>query len=589
MQDLMDQGSTPTGIHHRIRQISGINKLESIFASFSITEKALFLLAGGILALGTLSVLHKLSDHFTVEIPARGGSLVEGIIGTPRFINPLLATSDADKDLSTLVYSGLLKGTPTGELVPDLALRYSVSDDGLVYSFVIRDDAVFHDGKPLTADDVEFTILKVQDSTLKSPRQVSWDGVTVAKTGTHEISFTLKKPYAPFINNLTIGILPKHIWQNFQSDQFPFSSFNAEPIGSGPYKIVSVSRSSQGIPTSMTLKANRSNALGEPYITNLSLNFYSNDKALKEAILNGSVESGSNLSPATATEIASQTRIVEAPLTRIFGIFFNQNNKEILAHKAVRQALSLSIDKQSIIDTVLMGYGSIATEPVPPTSEVSFTQDIERAQEVLTKDGWKLNASTSEFELKGKSGTTPLSFSLSTANVPELVDAAKHIEEDWLSAGIKTDVKIFESSDLNQTIIRPRKYEALLFGMVTGTNPDLYAFWHSSQRNDPGLNVSMYTNAKADKLLETMRQTADTAELAEQYASFAKEIETDSPAVFLWSPNFIYAIPDRIKGVSLGQITSPSDRFLDIEHWYTDTDQIWKVFEQKKTTDESLN
>jgi peptide/nickel transport system substrate-binding protein len=587
----MEQGSTPTGIPNHIRRIFGLNRLESIFRSFSITEKAVFLVAAGLFAIGTLSVLHKLSDEFTVEIPARGGSLSEGIVGTPRFINPLLATSDADKDLTALVYSGLLKRTSAGALVPDLAASSSVSDDGLTYSFTIRPDAKFHDGKPLTADDVEFTVQKAQDSALKSPRQVSWEGVTVQKTGTHEISFILKKPYAPFMSSLTLGILPKHVWQAFQSDQFAFSSFNSNPIGSGPYKVSSVSRSDVGVPVSMSLRANRSYSLGEPYITNLSLNFYANDKALKEAILNGSVEGGSNLSPASAAELSTSVRIMEAPLTRIFGIFFNQNNKELLAHKAVRQALNLLIDKQEIIDKVLMGYGSVATDPLPPrtgtflgdTASSTFSRDTDKAQALLAKDGWKMNLSTNILESKpAKAATTTLSFSLSTANVPELVDAAKHIEEDWSSAGIQADVKIFEPSDLNQTIIRPRKYEALLFGMVTGTDPDLYAFWHSSQRNDPGLNVSMYTNAKADKLLESMRQTADTAELSAQYKKFADEIATDSPAVFLWSPNFIYAIPNKVQGVKLRQITNPSDRFLDIETWYVDTDRIWEIFNRTK-------
>lgn len=588
----MDQGSPSKSIFTRERRIQSLHKLETIFASFSITEKVVFLVASGIFALCTLSIIHRISEAFVVEIPTRGGSLTEGIIGTPRFINPLLATSDADKDLSAIVYSGLLKREASGELVPDLAERYTVSDDGLTYSFVLRSDAVFHDGTPVTSDDVEFTILKAQDGTLKSPRQASWDGVTVQKTGTHEVSLSLRKVYAPFSSNLTLGILPKHIWQNFQSDQFPFSSYNLEPIGSGPYKISSVKKSSQGIPTSINLKANKSYALGEPYITNLSFNFYSNDRALEEAVAGSEVEGGSNLSPASAQSLSETVRIVEAPLTRIFGIFFNQNNKEILAHKNLRQALNLSIDKQEIIDNVLLGYGSVATEPLPPapdttnvdaSSTSAFTENLEAANQLLSKEGWVMNPESEILESKPKSGaTTTLSFSLSTANIPELVEAAKHIQEDWKAAGVDTDVKIFESSDLNQTIIRPRKYEALLFGMVTGANPDLYAFWHSSQRNDPGLNIALYTNAKADKFLEGMRQASDPAVVSSQYQQFLTEIHTDSPAVFLWSPNFIYAIPEKVQGVELSQITNPSDRFLDIENWYISTDRVWTIFNKDK-------
>jgi peptide/nickel transport system substrate-binding protein len=582
----MDNGSNLKSIFTRERSISGLTKLEALFASFSITEKVLFLVAGAVFTLGALLIVRGVSETFIVEIPARGGSLTEGILGTPRFINPLLATSDADKDLSALVYSGLLKRTPSGDFVPDLASKYSVSDDGLVYSFTIRNNATFHDGKPVTSDDIEFTVTKAQDSALKSPRQINWDGVTVQKTGSHEISFTLKRPYAPFVSNLTLGILPKHIWQSFQSDQFPFSSFNVEPIGSGPYKVSSVQRSNQGIPTSIELTSYKGSSLGQPYLSQISFVFYPNDKVLSEAVKNGSVESASNLSPSSAESLSQTTRIIEAPLTRIFGIFFNQSNKEILAHKAIRQALDLSIDKQEIIEKVLMGYGSVAYGPLPPStgSEASVdagsivSRNLDQAKALIAKDGWKANPSTGALELKSKAGTTTLSFSLSTANIPELVDAAKHIEDDWKTLGIKTDVKIFEPSDLNQTIIRPRKYEALLFGMVTGSNPDLYAFWHSSQRNDPGLNIAMYTNAKADKLLESMRQTSDSLELSAQYGKFKDEIATDSPAVFLWSPNFAYAIPDKVKGIDIKQITNPSDRFLNIEKWYTETDRVWEIF-----------
>ncbi len=586
----MEQGSPSQSALTRERSIKALDGIESLYRSFTITEKVIFLVAGGIFALGTLSLLYKINEQFVVEIPTRGGSLTEGIIGTPRFINPLLATSDADKDLSTLVYSGLLKREASGELVPDLAERYEVSEDGLVYSFVIRNDAKFHDGTPVTADDVEFTVLKAQDDTLKSPRQINWDGVTVNKTGTHEVSFTLKKPYAPFSANLTLGILPKHVWQNFQSDQFPFSSYNIEPVGSGPYKIASVRRSSQGIPVSIKLKANKSYALGEPHISELTFAFYGNDKALQEAIAGGEVESGSNLSPSSAQALADESHIIEAPLTRVFGVFFNQNNKEILAHKALRQALDLSVDKQDIIDNVLMGYGSIATEPLPPSFDAAPAAEapsedatstrlakIEKAQGLLGKDGWVKN-DEGLLESKPKSGaSTTLSFSLSTANIPELVDAARHIEGNWKELGISTDIKVFEPSDLNQTVIRPRKYEALLFGMVTGANPDLYAFWHSSQRNDPGLNIALYTNARADKILETMRQ-ANPADVPAQYQEFAAEIAADSPAVFLWSPNFIYAIPEKVHGVELQQITSPSDRFVNIEDWYINTDRVWRIF-----------
>ncbi len=580
----MEQNSPLWRSLARERHVSPLAKIQNLIHSFSITEKVLFLVCAVILIGATLSLAAKVSYSFGSEVPSYGGELTEGIVGTPRFVNPLLAASDADRDLTTLVYSGLLKATPDGGYIPDLAEKYTVSPDGLVYTFTIRKDAQFHDGEPVTADDVKFTIEKALDSTLKSPRRVNWEGVTVQKTDANTIVFSLKQPYAPFIGSLTLGILPRHIWQNLESDQIPFSDKNLQAIGSGPYKIDSIKRSKDGIPTEFVLRSNKNYALGEPYISKISLTFYSNENNLVHALQDGDVESASNLTPNSAKLVEHDAALVSAPLTRIFGVFFNQNENEILAHKEVRKALSLAINKENIIESVLLGYGSEADGPLPPTVVHSVigtsTASSSRAEalDVLGDAKWKKNPATGLFELKGKTSSSTISISLSTANIPELVESAKKIEEDWKNLGATVDVRVFEPADLNQGVIRPRKYEALLFGIVTGKNADLYPFWHSSQRNDPGLNISLYTNTTADKLLEKMRIATSTEAIAKLYATFKEEIDSDTPAAFLWSPDFIYAIPAKLHGVKLGEITTPSDRFIGIQDWYVKTDHVWDVF-----------
>lgn len=580
----MEQNSPLWRSLARERHVPFLAKIQDIINSFSITEKTLFLVCTALLIGAVLSLAAKVSYSFGSEVPSTGGELVEGIVGTPRFVNPLLAASDADRDLTTLVYSGLLKATPDGTYIPDLAETYTISPDGLIYTFTIRKDAKFHDGVAVTADDVKFTVEKAQDSALKSPRRVNWEGVTVEKTDSNTIVFSLKQPYAPFIGSLTSGILPKHVWQNLESDQIPFSDKNLNAIGSGPYKIDSIKRSKDGIPTEFTLRANSNYALGEPYISKISLKFYSNESNLVSALEGGDIESASNLTPNSAKIVENKTSLLSAPLTRVFGVFFNQNENEILAHKEVRKALSLSIDKENIIESVLLGYGSQANGPLPPT--VSHTiigtstasSSLTEALGVLTAAKWKKNPATGLVELKGKTSSSTISITLSTANIPELVESAKKIEENWKSLGAIVDVQVFEPADLNQGVIRPRKYEALLFGIVTGKNADLYPFWHSSQRNDPGLNISMYTNTTADKALERMRVATSTEAVSSQYAVLKEEIDTDAPAAFLWSPDFIYAVPTKLQGVMLGEITTPSDRFIGVSNWYVKTDHVWNVF-----------
>ena len=176
-----------------------------------------------------------------------------------------------------------------------------------------------------------------------------------------------------------------------------------------------------------------------------------------------------------------------------------------------------------------------------------------------------------------------LEFSIATSNSEELKSAAKIIKENWEQIGAKVTLNFFDTSDLNQNVIRPRSYDALFFGEIVGRDLDLFAFWHSSQRNDPGLNVALYTNIKADKLLENARTLSTLEERLKKYKEFAQEVEKDTPAVFVYSPDFIYVVPREMQGVDLRPVTIPSDRFLNITEWYTEVDRVWKALVPEKT------
>ncbi|MEI7513344.1 MAG: ABC transporter substrate-binding protein, partial [bacterium] len=530
-------------------------------ASFSLGEKFVFGLLLIIALLTAFTTIHSVNSLFLTEIPKKGGSFTEGVIGTARYINPILAFSDTDRDLSSLIYSGLLKAKPDGTFVPDLASDYSISNDGKTYTFNIREDAVFHDNTPVTADDIIFTIQKVQDSSLKSPKRANWDGVTAEKISDKSIKFTLKQAYVPFIENTTLGILPKHIWKDAGTDEFSFSQFNIEPIGSGPYKISKVTRNSSGIPASITLESFNHYALGTPYISSIKFNFYQNEKTLVDAYKNEDFKSFHSISEDNALILEkSGSNIERYPLPQVFAVFFNQNHNPIFTHKEVRQALNMVTDRGALLGQTLHSFGTEAVSPIPQglaksTSINSTTNqsNVSDAQAILEKAGWKKNAD-GIYELKTKAKTETLAFTIATGDAPELKESAEIIKKQWETLGAKIDVNVFEMTDLNQTIIRPRKYDALFFGEVVGRELDLYAFWHSSQRNDPGLNISMYTNANVDKLLENSRIINDQSKRAVIYQQIEKEILTDIPAVFMYSPDFIYILPKEIKGFSIGKI-----------------------------------
>ncbi len=274
--------------------------------------------------------------------------------------------------------------------------------------------------------------------------------------------------------------------------------------------------------------------------------------------------------------------MITAPLPRIFAVFVNQSQAPIFTHKEVREALSLSAPRTSIVESVLNGYGTPIDGPFPPgalgyaSSSISDHKTAE-ARALLEKAGWELGPDGIRSR-KTKAGTETLSFTLETSNVPELKAAAEALKNAWAELGIAVKPQYYEESDLKNLVIRPRKYEALLFGEVVGRNPDPFSFWHSSQRLDPGLNIALYTNTSVDSILTEARTLFDASAREEKFRLFRNTIKADTPAVFLYAPSFIYVVPGTLKGVILPPITVSSDRFTGVAMWHKKTDRVWKLF-----------
>jgi len=556
-----------------------------VLRSLTLGERTILWILITIFTLSAFALVLSVQKEGTTEVPVRGGSVKEGVLGAPRFINPLLAQTDTDRDLTMLLYSGLMRPSTDGTLIPDLAERYSISEDGRVYTFVLRDDAYFHDGTPLTADDVVFTIERAQDPAIKSIRRADWDGVMVKKVNDREITFTLAHPYAPFLENTTMGILPRHIWANITAQEFPFSTFNTQPVGSGPFKLKSIAENKSGIPSRYTLKAFDRYTLGRPYLNTITMRFYANEDDLVRAYEAGTITSVSGISSQRIDEIVrSDSRVLHVAFPRIFAVFFNQNQNHALADKAVRRALSTLVDKQGLINTVLHGYGTVIHSPLPPNTVsgqrtetlTTYNADTatQEAQDILTTAGWEYDDEKGAYVKDDKI----LKISIATSNVPDLKRSADIIATAWNAARIPTDVAVFETGDLNQSIIRPRAYDALLFGQIVGRGLDLFPFWHSSQKDDPGLNIASYTNATADDLLVKARAEHDKRKRDKLYVEFENEIINDLPAIFLYAPDFLYIIPADLRGVDSLLITTPSERFAQVHQWHTQTKRVWNIF-----------
>jgi peptide/nickel transport system substrate-binding protein len=578
------------------RPVRRLSFMETMLRRFSPGERLALYALTILLGASALALLVGLNAAVSVDIPAQGGSLTEGETGPARFINPVLTLSQPDEDLSALVYSGLMRALPDGTIVPDLASSYQISPDGTTYTFTLRPDATFQDGTPVTAADVVFTVQEIQDPDIKSPHLADWEGVQVSSPSARTVVFKLPHAYEPFIENTTLGILPAHIWQNISAEEFPFSPANTHPIGSGPYEVASVATDDTGSATRYDLVPFAQYALGEAYVSRITFIFYPSEDAMIKAFNARQIDAIAGIAPSDLASITrSDFNLVQAPLPRVFGIFFNQSRNLALADLAAREALDAAVDKQAILKNVLGGYGVVLQGPIPPgvmgetapaipfpfarsaatnAASSSSASDARDARTILQKGGWTFGTASQAWT-KGK---LTLSLTLATADEPELVATAHEVASDWQAVGVKVTVQVYPLSELNTDVIRPRAYDAVLFGEVVGRGADFFAFWHSSQRNDPGLNLALYANANVDALLSQARTTNDEKQRDKLYAQFAAAIGKDDPAVFLYAPEFLYLVPKTLQGVELGALTSASERFLNVYEWYTNTARVWSVF-----------
>lgn len=551
--------------------------------------RLVFLCASAVFIVTTFAIAVDWSGRFLVEVPRRGGGITEGIIGRPRFINPVIAKSDADRDLAALVYSGLLRPAPDGSFIPDLAESYDISDDGLTYTFALRDKLYWHDGEPVTSADVAFTIEKVRDPSLaiKSPRRTAWEGVEVATPDERTVVFRIKQPYAPLLENATLGIIPKHIWKNVPNEEFDVAYYNIEPIGSGPYRVTHVERDKEkGIPRWYDFAAFRHFALGEPYVEKIRIRFFGNNKELAQAFADGTIDQMPAVEPAVAKAIEERgAALLEAPLPRVFAAYFNQNQQPIFADPSVRRALAAAIDRDRIVADVLLGYGDAVTGPFPfdvtsPKNATSTAEEVlADARTLLEKAGWTVNASGVYEKTDKKRKTVQLlEFSMAVPDIQELRATAERMKEDWERLGASVALKVFEPSTFAAEVLAARKYDILFYGQIYTRIPDPYPYWHSSQRNAPGLNLAMYVNKTADKLIEDARRASDPLKRETLLGNIAAEVTADAPAIFVYRPNFLYARSPSVRGMKMGYLTTESERFMGVFEWYIESERVWKLF-----------
>lgn len=517
----------------------------------------------------------------TDAVPEFGGEYSEGIVGQPVYINPLLSyTSDADADLVSLIYSGLFKYDDSGKIRNDLAESFEISEDKKSYTVFIRKDARWHDQDILDADDVIFTFNSIKDPAYKSPLRQNWQGVEISRIDSHTVRFDLKNPYFGFLENLTVGILPKHIWQEILPDKFFLAERNLRPIGSGPYYFSDFQKDSSGNITTYKLSAFKQYYEGSPYISKIRINFYPDEDALIGDFNKKEVSGMGNISPekVSAMKSSKNVEIKELVIPRYFALFINQTKSLSLSFEEVRRALSKSVNRQEIIDRVLHGKGFALYSPLLPqmgghvdfSSEYSY--DTEGARKILDESGWKLD----EEDGIRKKENNKLEFEIITTDWPQIAESAEILKTQWEAIGAKVSIKLLSASDFQQNYVKTREYQSMLFGQALSFSPDLYSFFHSEGKRDPGLNLSLFENKDADELLSSIRQEADENKRNESYSKLMEIFKQKNPAIFLYSQYYLYPISKSVKGVEVKNINFPSSRFSNINKWYIKTSRVLK-------------
>lgn len=550
-----------------------------MFRAISVRDRIVILTLSTVFVGSLFFWLGALYLSATETVPDSGGSYSEGLVGQPRYVNPVLSSANGvDEDIVSVVYAGLTGYDADGRVIDRLADRIEISDDGKTYTAHIRDGATFHDGEPVLAEDVLFTVSVIQDSSYKSPLRQKWQGISAASVDDRTVSFTLTKPYFGFREYLSVGILPKHVWQDVPPDRFALTDLNLMPVGAGPYRFFDYRKDTNGNILSYELRAFSEYYDGEPNITKLTFGFYPDEDSVVRAYGNREVLGMAPMSVERSLPFvgAKGVDVRTFRLPRTFAVFFNPVKSVPLAYAEVRRALSLSVSREEIVRDALSGRGAAIRSPflsfmVGDPAIPDVPESLDEANRILDEAGW----GRGDDGIRRKDDAR-LSFSLSVPDWPELRVTADILREQWNRIGAEANIEVRPISDLYKESIRTRSYDALLYGEEMGVDPDFYSFWHSSEKEDPGLNLAMFDDSKADELLLSLREESDPSRRNEYLGELLGIFAEKHPATFLFTPDVLYVVSDTVKGWDVRSANAASSRFIGIEDWFVKTKRVFR-------------
>ncbi len=502
-----------------------------------------------------------------------GGRYVEAVVGLPSIVNPLYAAfNDVDKDLTSLIYSGLTRLGPDGTVLPDLAVGWTVGADAKSYTFRLRSGVTWHDGAPFGADDVIFTCEALRDPDFKGEPSLGlfWQQVTCTKLDDLTVRFELPQPLAPFPAYATIGILPKHKLEGMTAEGLFLSPFNEQPIGTGPFALTYMDTQRA------VLRSNPAYPGGEPFIAELELRFFPDyvtaTAALEERGVQGLLM-GPEAPPAEQAALEGVSDLQHLVTRRnSYTLLFLNTRGPFLDDKTVRQAILYALDRPTILSSVLDSRADLANSPIVPGTWAysenirTYPHDPQAARDLLEKDGWQLN----DMGFLEKDGQE-LSLSLLTDPDAARASIGQEIVRQLGEAGIHATQQTMGGTALVREYLLPRKFQMALYGWDQGPDPDPYAAWHSSQVREQGFNLAGFSDPHLDEVLTEARQTSDQERRRALYAEFQQIFAEEVPSILLFYPLYHYYVRDDVKGIEMGVLFEPSSRFDSVQQWYIKT------------------
>jgi peptide/nickel transport system substrate-binding protein len=522
----------------------------------------------------------------------------EGVLDIPGSVSPLTARTQADRDLVALVFSGLVRNGPNGTLVPDLAARWTIGEDGREWTFELRPDAHWHDGEPVTAEDVAFTIRTLQDPEYVGPSASSWAGVTVKATGQHTVTFTLETPVGGFLQALTQPIAPAHLLGDVPVASLPDHPFGDEPVGSGPFALVSLDAgmavleppesshepaegastdpSAPPVDSLRTPRPTTRSDVPRPYLDGIEFRFYQDPEALAEDYRSGELDGVSGVDPTLAAELAGEpgSYLLRYPGSTLTAVVFNlRGDRPEFATPEVRTALLAAIDRDELVAAAFAGAAVQADSAIPPSSplfdptvDAAVAHDPDAAAKILTKAGWK--KTKGRWWLPGAKAALELELlSPDRASNPAAWAAAQSVAADWLTFGLDVKHVALPPGEFVSKRLATGAFRVAVVDLAIGLDPDLYPLLASTQTLTGGSNVSGIQDATLDGLLTAARKPGTDEQRRAAYAALQARLAVGRYLLPLAFQDETVVVREAVSGPVTRQVSDPSDRFWDVLTW----------------------